>query len=99
MQPLLFQQSGELADGNYLPGQYSFPYPVQLQSALLIARGGTGNLTLEVNGTLTAITFGLAGPATETEYRAARANLGLVVPANQALRWKITGGTHPASSP
>lgn len=87
MSPVLYQSRGGVADGKYLPGQYSWPVAKQLVSALVTGVppvSGTLKLYLEIGGTLTDLFIAI--PSGGAAFNVASA-LSAMVAANQVVRW------------
>lgn len=96
MNPVLYQINGVLPADQYLPGQYQWPYAVQLTSALLDCQSppssGTLILTLEVGGVLQSFQFtipsGVGGMVVPR-------SMNVLVPANTPVRWLATFANAP----
>jgi hypothetical protein len=98
MASLLFQRSGVVLDGSYLPGLHRFTRPKRLLSAELSCQppsAGTLRLELEIAGVLTGLAF--AVPASSCEVRQSMA-LGVEVEANQSVRWLASFDGTPAQA-
>lgn len=88
MNPVLYQINGVLL-GSYLPGQYQWPFAVQLTTALLDCQGppsaGVLALMLEVGGVLQGPQFTIAASSAPVEQPL---TLNVLVPANTQVRWR-----------
>jgi hypothetical protein len=94
MNPILFQTNTVLLDGNYLPGQYSWPLPVKLETAWLVCQvppaSGTLILALEVGGAPTPTLFQVPA-GTGASSKLVMLEMGrLIVPPGQAVRWRAS---------
>lgn len=88
MSPILYQLSGILPDGKYLPGQYQWPSARQLLQVLVNGRrptSGTLKLYLEIGGVRSD--FFISISAGTTSFTIAR-SLFAVVPARTDVRWQ-----------
>lgn len=91
MNPVIYQISGPLVDGQYLPGHYEWTGPVQLIGFLLQGMrpaSGTLQLKLEIDGVLTDYAMSIASSADAfTPTFTTTATLLATVPANQKVRF------------
>jgi hypothetical protein len=96
--PIIFQLAGNLTDGRYVPGEYSWPCAVILNNAAVgcddYPTAGTLTITLEVGGVLTqqAFTINPSGPLNPV------LTLNVDIPANTVVRWKASFDGTPAES-
>jgi len=98
MNPVIYQRPGFLISGEYLPGQYRWPFDVRLSTALLDGESpaeGVLTLSVEIGGGLTPV---FTVPA--SGHVVLQRPVNLLVPANTWVRWRgdFTGPPEAAAN-